>query len=68
MIYPTEVEQEEAVHKTRQIHKWNVSPSVEVDYIWCLHVIGHTDMLTDTAVTVIRSSSDDRRRSGISGP
>jgi hypothetical protein len=36
MIYPTEVEQEEAVYKTRQIHKWNVQPFVEVDYIWYL--------------------------------
>jgi hypothetical protein len=30
---------------------------MEVDDIWYLHVIGHTDMLTDTAVTVDVSSN-----------
>jgi hypothetical protein len=49
------------------IHEWNLYFSAEGDYIGYLRVIGHTDMLTDTTVTV-DVSSDDRRRSGFSGP
>jgi hypothetical protein len=64
-IYPTDVEQEEVVwgfdgitngiFHPLWIDTWNLSSSVEGDYmiyIGYLHVIGHTDMLTDTAVTV----------------
>jgi hypothetical protein len=36
----------------RHDSQWNLSSSVEGDYIWRLRVTGHADILTDTAVTV----------------
>jgi hypothetical protein len=46
-----------ALHRVRRHDSQrNVQSSVEGDYIWYLRVIGLTDMLTDTAVTVDVSS------------